>query len=176
MEERRKYWRTLQHLAGQHVVQIDASHHAEVAVLQQNYEEAITARESTMDSIATGMSELAAASAAPAAVGALGALALVSGAGTGANGAASNGTSSPPTNGSCIPHIHEEDVPLCTDCKTCYQEVPELFELTKIVVDGGAAKTVAHTIPGALETIEVTPMLTARLTKVAANCDAEIVK
>ncbi|PLW75935.1 2-oxoacid:acceptor oxidoreductase family protein [Cohaesibacter celericrescens] len=175
VEERRKYWRTLQHLAGQHVVQIDASHHAEVAALQQSYNEAINARESTMDSIATGMSELAAASAAPAAVGALGALAPISPVSNGAN--ASNGAvaSAPPANGSSIPHIREEDMAQCTDCKTCYQEIPELFEATKIIVDG-KAKTVAHTIPGALETVEMTPELAARLKKIVANCDAEILR
>ena len=64
---------------------------------------------------------------------------------------------------------------LCTNCKTCYQEVPELFELTRIVVDG-EVKEVARTIPGALEKIEVTPQLKARLAKVAANCDGEIVR
>ena len=63
----------------------------------------------------------------------------------------------------------------CTNCKTCYQEVPELFEMTQIVVDG-EVKEVARTIPGALERIEVTPQLKARLAKVAANCDAEIVR
>ena len=55
-----------------------------------------------------------------------------------------------------MPHIHEEDVSLCTNCKACYQDVPELFELTK-VVENGAVMEVAHTIPGALEQVEVTP-------------------
>ena len=168
VEERRRYWRTLQHLAGQHVAEIDATHKAELSALQGRYDEAVEAREVTMDSIATGMSELAAASGAPAVVSLGSAMAPTA-------PAATSTTPAPAANGSALPHIHEEDVPLCTDCKTCYQEIPELFELTKIVVDG-SAKSVAHTIPGALETVEATPDLQARLAKVAANCDAEIIK
>ena len=168
VEERRKYWRTLQHLAGQRVAQLDAEHHAEIVALRQRYDEAVQAQEATMDSIARGMSELAAASAAPAAVGVAGALAPVA---AGAPAAAAP----PAANGSDIPHIRDEDMALCTNCKTCYQEVPELFELTRIVVDG-EVKEVARTIPGALEKIEVTPQLKARLAKVAANCDGEIVR
>ncbi len=169
VEERRKYWRTLQHLAGQRVAQLDAEHHAEIIALRQRYDEAVKAQEATMDSIARGMSELAAASAAPAAVGIGGALAPV------AAGAAPAAAAPAAANGSDIPHIRDEDMTLCTNCKTCYQEVPELFELTRIVVDG-QVKEVARTIPGALEKIEVTPQLKARLAKVAANCDGEIVK
>jgi pyruvate-ferredoxin/flavodoxin oxidoreductase len=35
---------------------------------------------------------------------------------------------------------------------------------------------VAHTIPGALEAVEVTPDLKSRIMKVAAKCNAEIVR
>lgn len=170
VEERRRAWRTLQHLAGQEVEKLDAAHHAEVAALEQRYQEAVDAREASMDSIASGMSELAAASSAPAAVGMTGALAAVSGAAPAAPAAAA-----PTTNGGALPHIAEADVPLCSDCKTCYQEIPELFELTKIVEDG-AAKNVARTIPGALESLEITDDLRKRVAKVAANCDSEIIK
>ena len=44
-----------------------------------------------------------------------------------------------------------------------------------MVVDG-EAKNVARTIPGALEKLEITDMLRARVAKVAANCDSEIIK
>ncbi|WP_319528914.1 thiamine pyrophosphate-dependent enzyme [uncultured Cohaesibacter sp.] len=168
VEERRHNWRTLQHLSGLDMVKVSSSHKAEIAALQKQYDEAVNDREATMDSIATGMSELAAASGAPAAVGFGGALAS-------APAAAAAPAAAPAANGSAIPHIHDEDVTLCTDCKTCYQEVPELFELTKVIVDG-QAKQVAHTIPGALDQVEVTPQLQARLAKVSATCDAEIVK
>ncbi|SNT11114.1 2-oxoacid:acceptor oxidoreductase family protein [Tropicimonas sediminicola] len=169
VEERRRNWRTLQHLAGLDVERLDADHHSEIAALQQRYDEAVAAQEETMDSIARGMSELAAASGAPAAIGAAGALAPVGG--TSAPAAAPP----PAAGGSEIPHIHEEDVPLCSDCKTCYQEIPELFAKIKIVVDG-QAKEVAHTIPGALEKVEMTDQLRARIAKVAANCDSEIIR
>jgi pyruvate-ferredoxin/flavodoxin oxidoreductase len=70
--------------------------------------------------------------------------------------------------------LTDEDVQKCSNCKTCYQEVPELFEKTRIVVDG-AAKEVGHLIPGALAKIKVTPELMAKLSRVAANCDSEII-
>ncbi|NDR59455.1 2-oxoacid:acceptor oxidoreductase family protein [Aliiruegeria sabulilitoris] len=169
VEERRRSWRTLQHLAGQVVDKLDAAHHAEIDALQARYEEAVEAREASMDSIATGMSALAAASGAPAAVGMTGALAPVAGAAPTAAAAA------PAGNGGALPHIAEEDIAKCSDCKTCYQEIPELFELTKMVVDG-EARNVARTIPGALEKIEITDELRARVARVAANCDSEIIK
>ena len=50
-----------------------------------------------------------------------------------------------------------------------------MFEKTLIVVDG-VSKEVAHTIPGALDKVKVTPELKARLAKVVANCDAEIIR
>jgi pyruvate-ferredoxin/flavodoxin oxidoreductase len=74
-----------------------------------------------------------------------------------------------------LPFIRDEDVPKCVNCKTCYQQVPELFEMTTIV-EGGAPKEVARMIPGALARITVTPELAARVARVAANCDSEIIK
>jgi pyruvate-ferredoxin/flavodoxin oxidoreductase len=63
----------------------------------------------------------------------------------------------------------------CTNCKTCYQQVSEVFEKTRIVVDG-VSKEVAHTIPGVLDKLQITPELKTRLAHVAANCDAEIIR
>ena len=63
----------------------------------------------------------------------------------------------------------------CTNCKTCYQDLSELFEKTRIVVNG-ETKEVAQLIPGALERVTVTPELKARIKRVAANCDAEIIR
>ena len=77
-------------------------------------------------------------------------------------------------NGAAPVELTDEDVQKCSNCKTCYQEVPELFEKTRIVVDG-AAKEVGHLIPGALAKIKVTPELMAKLSRVAANCDSEII-
>ena len=71
--------------------------------------------------------------------------------------------------------IAPEDQARCNDCKTCYQELPSLFERTTIVVDG-AARQVARVIPGALDTVEVTPELEKRIQRVKNTCDAEIIQ
>nr|WP_319390765.1 2-oxoacid:acceptor oxidoreductase family protein [uncultured Cohaesibacter sp.] len=168
VEERRQNWRTLQHLAGQTAAKLDAAHSKELAAMEQKYKEALESRELSMDSIAAGMAEMASMSASPAVLG-LGGTAAAASAGNGAAAAA------PAAGGASLPHIHDEDVSLCTNCKACYQDVPELFELTK-VVENGAVMEVAHTIPGALETVEVTPDLKSRIMKVAAKCNAEIVR
>jgi pyruvate-ferredoxin/flavodoxin oxidoreductase len=63
----------------------------------------------------------------------------------------------------------------CTDCKTCYQDLPELFEKTRILI-AGVSHDVAQMIPGALEKVKVTPELKARIKRVSANCDAEIIR
>ncbi|MGA7675379.1 MAG: ferredoxin, partial [Rhizomicrobium sp.] len=78
------------------------------------------------------------------------------------------------TNGSAVVTVAEEDLAKCNNCKTCYQDLPELFEKTKIVVDG-VTKEVGHLIPGALDRVKVTPELRAKVARVAANCDAEII-
>ena len=76
-----------------------------------------------------------------------------------------------------VPHIESTttDLAKCTNCKSCYQDVPEVFELTKIVVDG-ASNDVAHVIPGVFSKIKVTPELSSKLARAAANCDAEIIR
>jgi len=44
-----------------------------------------------------------------------------------------------------------------------------------VIVDG-EARTVARIIPGALEQLQVTPDVEARIKKIVANCDAEIIR
>ena len=66
-------------------------------------------------------------------------------------------------------------MPKCTNCKTCYQDVSELFEKTKIVVDG-QPKEVSRVIPGALDKVEITPELIQKCSRVADDCDAEIIR
>ena len=46
-------------------------------------------------------------------------------------------------------YIREEDVAKCVNCKTCYQQAPELFEMTTMVIDGKATE-VGRMIPGVL--------------------------
>ena len=174
VQERRKNWRTLQFLAGLDVAKLDSDHHVEMEALQRQVKEATEARESSIDSIARAMSELAASSGAPASGG-------VVGSGVAA-GMTTRLIAAPPQaaapaakgNGSAPVSLADEDVPKCNNCKTCYQELPELFEKTRIVVDG-ATKEVGHLIAGALDRIKVTPELKMRIARVAANCDAEII-
>ncbi len=174
-EERLKYWRTLQFLSGQQIAQMDESHRAEVEALQRQYQELAAERDASLDSIAKGMSELAASSGAPASAGLGGAMmAFGGGAASPAKPAASAGVAK--TNGSRPPVMLAEDsLEKCTNCKTCYQDVSELFEKTTIMV-GGTAKEVGHLIPGSLERITVTPELQARIARLVANCDAEIIQ
>jgi len=178
VEERRRYWRTLQYLAGRHVEKLDAEHHVELEALQHRYEESVAERETSLDSIARAMSELAAASKAPPA--ALSAALAPFGGGT---AAASPNPSSVPAaaastsngDGSGLMYIREEDVAKCVNCKTCYQQAPELFEMTTMVIDGKATE-VGHMIPGVLARTRVTPELVAKVAKIAANCDSEIIR
>jgi len=173
VEERRRYWRTLQYLAGRQVEKLDADHHVELQALQRRYEDTLADRETSLDTIARAMSELAASSSAPPASLAA-ALAPFGGApvqsavpvpASSAGDAAASG----------LMTIREEDVPQCVNCKTCYQQVPELFEKVTIV-ENGVAREVAHVIPGALARIKVTPELVSRVARVAANCDSEIIR
>jgi pyruvate-ferredoxin/flavodoxin oxidoreductase len=170
VEERRKYWRTLQYLSGLDVAQVDEAHRVELQTLQQRYDESLKARETSLDSIARGMSELAASSKAPAG-GFAGAILT----GLAPAAAAAPAASAKGANGSAPVSIAEADLEKCTNCKSCYQDVGEVFEKTTIVV-GGAAKEVAHVIPGIFGKIKVTPELQAKLSRAVANCDAEIIR
>ncbi|NIK88459.1 pyruvate-ferredoxin/flavodoxin oxidoreductase [Rhizomicrobium palustre] len=166
VEERRKYWRTMQYLAGVNVQKLDAGHKVELEALQARYKAAVDDRENAIDSIARAMSELAASSKAPAAGGVGFAL---NGGGAPAAAAA---VAEAPANGAVV--AMDEDVSKCTNCKTCYTELPELFEKTKLVVDG-STKEVAHLIPGAATKVAPSAELKTKLARIAANCDAEII-
>jgi pyruvate-ferredoxin/flavodoxin oxidoreductase len=170
VEERRKYWRTLQHLAGLPVQQSEVEHRAVLAEMQSRYQEAMRDREGSLDQIAKAMSELAASSNAPAASGFGGTMFAPAPAAAPAAAAAAK----PNGQAGAIVTLAEADMAKCTNCKTCYQDLSELFEKTKIVVNG-QTKDVARLIPGALEHTTVTPELKARIAKVSANCDAEII-
>ncbi|HXW09933.1 MAG TPA: 2-oxoacid:acceptor oxidoreductase family protein, partial [Steroidobacteraceae bacterium] len=155
VEERRRYWRTLQHLAGRHVEQLDAEHRSELATLEARYQESVAERESSLDSIARAMSELAAASNAPPAAMATVLAPFGGGAATastrdGVSGASTSPRSAGTASVGGLKTIREEDLAACVNCKTCYQQVPELFEKATIVVDGKAME-VGRVIPGVLE-------------------------
>ncbi|MGO9483749.1 MAG: 2-oxoacid:acceptor oxidoreductase family protein [Rhodomicrobium sp.] len=169
-EERRKNWRTLQFLAGQPAEAMDAAHRVEVEALQAKLKEAAEQRENSLDAIVQAMAELAASSGAPVS-------GVFGGAMLGANGSAMPAAQGAgKANGSKPLVTFDEDrIADCTNCKTCYQEASELFEKTTITVDG-VQKEVGHLIPGALEHIAITPELRARIRRVSANCDAEIIQ
>jgi pyruvate-ferredoxin/flavodoxin oxidoreductase len=142
------------------------------------YEESNTARENAIDSIARGMAELASASGAPAepatqsiSVDAITAARTAVEVQAKAPAAATLSTQG----GATLVEITDEDMPKCTNCKTCYQDCSELFEKTTIMVDG-ESKVVSRVIPGIFDKIEITPELAQRASRIADDCDAEIIR
>ncbi|HEY5581031.1 MAG TPA: pyruvate-flavodoxin oxidoreductase, partial [Rhodoferax sp.] len=169
VEERRKYWHLLQFLDGQHVAKMDESHRLGMAALQAQYRDSVTQRDTSLDSFARAMSELAAASKAP--VGSARVIPIMAQSAGAASAAASPAVAA--TAEALVTYDIADQVK-CTDCKTCYQDLPELFEKTRIVVNG-ESRDVGQLIVGAMERIKVTPELQSRIKRVAANCDAEII-
>jgi len=192
VEDRRRYWHTLQYLAGIHEDRLTALHRADLEALQARYEEATAARETSLDDIARAMADLATASAAPAGGPGLGGFGFggpgLGGSGgvgaSGAPGAVAGGAAAPssaaPVATLGVPAgapvwLDPADQARCTDCGTCYQELPQFFEKATVVIDG-EARTVARMIPGAVEKVQVTPEIAARIERVKATCDAEIIR
>ena len=172
VEERRNYWHLLQYLDGQHVDKMKAEHSAGMATLQAQYLDSVKQRDASLDSFARAMSELATSSKAPANRGSVIMIKPVAGAPT--SGAVDAGDAEAAVLSEALVTYDVVDQVKCTDCKTCYQDLPELFEKTRIVVDG-ASRDVAQLIPGGLERVSVTAELKSRIKRVAANCDAEII-
>ena len=172
VEERRKYWNLLQYLAGQHVEKMSAEHRVGMASLQAQYQDSVKQRDNSLDGFARAMSELAASSKAQVGNGTVIPIMAVSGAA--ASACAPAASTSTAVSDALVTYDVADQVK-CTNCKTCYQDLSELFEKTRIVVDG-ESKEVGQLIPGALERITVTPELKARIKRVSANCDAEIIR
>ena len=170
-EGRRRNWHLLQYMAGRHVASLSALHKRDVEALQAQYDAAMKQREASLDEIAQAMSELAASATTSAPVAPVSLSAGVTAA------PARPAAAAAPTGPACsVPvSLAAEDQPLCTDCKTCYTDLPEIFERTKLVVDG-VAKDVARVIPGVLDTLTVTDDIERRIRKVIATCDAEIIR
>lgn len=165
VEERRRNWRMLQELSGQTLAQRDVDHGAALAALRSQYQTALTAREDSIDAIARTLSQLAASSRAPTSASPLAGSFPVPVVAASATAASSSTRTA---------LVSMTDETLCTNCKTCYQELPELFEKIKTVVEG-KPKDIAHLIPGAVDKVTPTPELKAKIAKVIANCDAEII-
>lgn len=171
VEERQRYWQTLQYLAGQGQAKVAAEYRKEIADLQARYDAAAAQRESSLDEIARAMSDLAASSKAPVSLGG------VLGGTTAAPTAAPTATAAPAAVAVADRPVYLDpaDEALCNDCGTCYQDLPQIFEKTTQIIDG-AARVVARMIPGALDTLEITPELQKRIDRVKSSCDAEIIK
>ncbi|PFG15604.1 pyruvate-ferredoxin/flavodoxin oxidoreductase [Propionicimonas paludicola] len=169
VEDRRQNWRTLQFLAGQSEAQLSAAHKVELEAWTARYAEAVDARESALDVIAQAMADLATSSGAPAGSPLHLGIGMLSGpAPTPSAPAAPAADGEPPI------WLDPEDVAKCNDCATCYQELPQLFEKATIVVDG-EPKTVGRLKDGVLDGLDVSSELAARIARVKATCDAEII-
>jgi pyruvate-ferredoxin/flavodoxin oxidoreductase len=173
VEDRRRYWQTLQYLSGVHEEQLTALHESDFEDLKARYEQAITLRESSLDEIAQAMTQLVAASKAPTGLGS--AVEAAPGAGAAPASAAASAPAATTTQSALPIYLDPADELLCTDCGTCYQELPQFFEKATMVVDG-KARVVAQMIPGAVDKVEITPELQKRIDRVKANCDAEIIR
>ncbi len=163
-EERLNNWRMLQYISGQQLVKIEQDYQLQLKQWQQRYQQAVEAKEQAIDSIANGLAELAMTT-----------------------GAFSPEQSIPVTQVEAVQSavsalstdkplvvITDERQGECTDCKTCYQQLGELFEKVTIV-DNGIAKVVSRVIPDALENTVITDELISRAARIADECDAEII-
>lgn len=171
VEDRRRYWHVLQYLSGVHESQLTSLHEDDVRSLTSRYDEAMTLRESSLDDIARAMAQLASSSRAPAGGG----VPLPPSLGGGGATAAPAGAPAATAVADRVVWLDPADQARCTDCGTCYQELPMLFEKTTMVVDG-QAQTVARMKDGALEKLQLTPELQARIDRVKATCDSEIIQ
>ena len=171
VEERRKHWSMLQYLDGQHVSKMSAEYQVGLAALQAQVKDTLKQRDSSLDGFARAMSELAASSKAQVGNGTVIPIAAI-----GSSPAAASAVAVAPAAGAdALVTYDVADQVKCTNCKTCYQDLSELFEKTRIVVNG-ESREVGQLIPGALERVTVTPELKARIKRVSANCDAEIIR
>lgn len=171
VEDRKHNWQTLQFLAGQSEAQLEAQHRAEIQAWTARYDDAIEAQDASLDTIAKAMADLTVSSGAP--TGGGGGFGLSFGAGPSAS--ASSGTPATTATIDRPVWLDPADEPRCNDCATCYQELPQIFEKATIMVDG-QPQVVGRMRPDALDGLEITPDLAARIARVKANCDAEIIQ
>ncbi len=163
-EERLRNWHMLQYLSGQNISKLEQGYQQQIEEWKLNYQQALDSNEQAIESIANGLAELAMvttpidANIIPV---------------TQVEDSASSVVS---RNDSALPlvSINEDEKGLCTDCKTCYQQLSELFEKTTIV-DNGEAKIISQVIPEALAKVELSEELVQRASRIADECDAEII-
>lgn len=169
-EERLSNWRMLRFLSGQQVKVLEKGHRVELKNWEERYSSLMEEHDQSLDSIARGMSELAASSQKPVSSGSAGGILTALPQATQVSADGSMEAELGP-----LVSISEEDLPACSNCKSCYQDLGELFETTTILVDG-SAKEVARVIPGVFEQLDITPELIAKAERVSADCDSEIIR
>ena len=187
VEDRKHYWQTLQYLAGIGAEPVVDDHlDQELAELRTRYDQALADREASMDAIAQTMVNLVMAKD-PSTVsinlpGLTGAAAAPSaGPSAGSNPTPAPGSTrpsaSPAASAPAKPAVwlDPKDQPRCNDCGTCYQELPQFFERTTILVDG-QPQQVARFKEGSLNGVTITPELAARIERVRDTCDSEIIQ
>lgn len=176
-EQCKEYWTFLQYLAGQDLAALRKANGELEKQLEQKAAELEKSQEETIDLLAKAMAEVAATgtTATPLPfLGGFGGGNSSGGAASGAADVASGGAGA--GEGSGVPFRYDPDsIAKCTDCKNCYQELPEYFEASTEIIDGKPTP-VARLIPGSLESVVQTDELRARIAKVIANCDAEIIQ
>ncbi|MCL2783673.1 MAG: thiamine pyrophosphate-dependent enzyme, partial [Propionibacteriaceae bacterium] len=178
VEQRKHYWQTLQYLAGvgsqapgasqaaAKAAQIKATYDAEAAA-----QAVATAKDATIDAIAEALVTLVTSKKPDAAA----ALAPLTGAAPKAEAPAAAAAAPTSANPGLAIWLDPEDEVKCTDCATCYQELPDIFEKHTIIVDG-QPQDVAHFKPGALDGVDVTPAMQKSFDKVKNTCDSEIIQ
>ena len=168
-EERLRNWRMLQYISGQHLVKIEQDYQLQIKQWQQRYQQAVEAKEQAIDSIANGLAELAMTTGAFSPEQSIPVTQVEDA--QSSNRTTANGVTA--TNKPLVV-IREEDQGECTDCKTCYQQLGELFEKVTII-DNGEPKVVSRVISGALENVVITDELISRAARIVDECDAEII-
>jgi pyruvate-ferredoxin/flavodoxin oxidoreductase len=183
VEDRQRYWQLLRYLAGRDS-QIQAKDaEAALKAIREELDTAIASREEGIDAIAHALASLATASdPKTVAIPSFGSTPTPvatpvpqasTPAATVPQAPVASGLGAKPA-GAPI-WLAEQDVPKCTDCATCYQELPSIFEQTTIVVNG-EAKDVSQMKQGCLDGLEVTPELVSLMDRVKGTCDAEIIQ
>jgi len=180
VEQRKHFWQTLQFLAGVGApTGTPAAKDAQA--IKADYEAAATAapspaaKDEAIDAIAEALVTLVTTKNADTAA------VLAPLTGTAAAAPAASPASAPageaaPAKASSLPiWLDPADEPKCSDCATCYQELPDIFELHTIMVDG-EAKNTAHFKEGSLDGVTVTDDMKKTFDKVKNTCDSEIIQ
>lgn len=168
VEERQLNWQRLQYLAGVDIARLTSLHATDLDDLQHRYDAVLAERERGLDDIALAMSQLASSTdATPVGLPGFGVP-------VGAPPASAPAAAPVAAPASSAIVSQSENLKLCNDCKTCYQEIPELFERTTVLIDG-EPRQIGRIKPDAVAAAELTDELKRKIRKVADNCDGEII-